>query len=122
MRGTVNAYREPTLVLQIRAATGTFDESECVIDTGFSGFVALAPEQILALGWPFIATAKYELADGSEVVFAVYRGTVIWDGLEYDVNVLASSGGDLVGMGMLYGYRVVMDIVDGGDIVIEALA
>jgi hypothetical protein len=37
------------------------------------------------------------------------------------VLVLAADGGPLVGLSLLYGHRVTLDVVDGGRVSIEAL-
>ena len=36
------------------------------------------------------------------------------------VQVLATDGDAVLGMSLLYGYRVIIDIVDGGFVTIEA--
>ena len=50
----------------------------------------------------------------------IYRATVIWDGLPRPVQVMETEDASLLGMSLLYGYRVIMDVVDGGTVTIEA--
>jgi predicted aspartyl protease len=48
------------------------------------------------------------------------RATVLWDGHDRDVAVLAAEGDILTGMRMLRGYRLLIDVIDGGEVLIEA--
>jgi hypothetical protein len=50
-----------------------------------------------------------------------YRGTVLWDGRERPVVVLATEGGSAIGMSLLYGYRLAIDVVASGPVRIEPL-
>jgi clan AA aspartic protease len=111
--GQVNTQREATIPLRVRGDLGS-DEITCVIDTGFSGYLCLPAARVHDLGLPYFGTAKYELGDGTEVVFSVYTGTVEWEGHDRGIHVLASGGGELVGMRMLYGHSLHMEVTDGG--------
>ena len=59
------------------------------------------------------------LADGSVVVLDVYLATVLWHEQEREILVLQAEGGPLVGMGLLYGSRVVLHVVEDGEVLIE---
>jgi hypothetical protein len=52
----------------------------------------------------------------------VFEATVLWDARERDVAVLVAEGAALVGMALLSGYRVTLEVEDGGSVRIEALA
>ncbi len=51
----------------------------------------------------------------------MYKATVIWDGREQIVDVAASEADPLIGMSLLYGFRVQIDVVEGGVVIIEAI-
>nr|MBC8228759.1 clan AA aspartic protease [bacterium] len=51
----------------------------------------------------------------------VYLAKVLWHNQEREVLVLQADGGPLVGMSLLYGSRVTLDVVDGGDVIIDIL-
>ena len=55
------------------------------------------------------------------VVFELYRANVLWHGKEREVPVLRTDGGPLVGMALLDGNRVILDVVKDGDVRIEIL-
>lgn len=92
---------------------------EVVIDTGFTGYLMLPPATVDALSLPFLGTTPATLADGSTAALDVYEARVVWHGRERPVDVLASEGGGLIGMALLYGSRLTIDVVPGGLVVID---
>ena len=61
------------------------------------------------------------LADGSEVVLPFFSATVLWDGSRRPVSVIAAGGPPLLGMEMLAGHRLTMEVVEGGVVRIDTL-
>jgi clan AA aspartic protease len=94
---------------------------KAVLDTGFTDFVTLPPRLISTLQLPYDYTSQFMLADGSVVSVDIFLATVLWDSRPCSGPVLAAEGDPLVGMSMLYGSRVTLDVVDGGQVTIEAL-
>jgi clan AA aspartic protease len=74
---------------------------EALIDKGFTGFLSLPLSIIESLGLPWIFSDSVTLGDGSEVIFQMYRATVIWDGQFKAVDVAASESEPLLGMSLL---------------------
>jgi clan AA aspartic protease len=119
--GVVNAHREATIGLIVQDANGQGHDIEAVIDTGFTGFLTLPTALITALGLTWRGYASAVLGDGSLQQFDVYATTVIWDGQARVVEIDAAETDPLVGMGLLYGYEVRIQAIDGGTVTIEAL-
>jgi clan AA aspartic protease len=119
--GVVNLRREATLSLVVGNSSGQREFINNVIDTGFDGFLSLPSEIIVRLGLPWTISNRATLGDGSEVLFDFYTATVIWDGQYREVDIAASETEPLLGMAMLYGYRLQVDNVEGGIVKIEAL-
>ena len=94
---------------------------DAVIDTGFTSFLSLPLSIIIDLGltWHYRDTGT--LGDGSEVVFDLYKASVIWDGQNRMIDVVASDAEPLVGMGLLYGFKLQIEAIEGGHITIEAM-
>lgn len=69
---------------------------EMLIDTGFTGFLSLPLSIIESLGLPWIFRDSVTLGDGSEVIFEMYRATVIWEGQYQVVDVAASETDPLI--------------------------
>jgi clan AA aspartic protease len=121
IQGVVNLRREATLPLVIGNSTGQREVIDTVIDTGFDGFLSLPSEMIVRLGLPWTISNPATLGDGSEVLFDFYTGTVIWDGQYRTIDIAESETEPLLGMAMLYGYRLQVDTIEGGSVKIEAL-
>ncbi len=68
-----------------------------------------------------MGTVHAFLADGSEVTFGTYRVTVLWDGQPIDVEAYESNTTPLVGMALLRGYNLNIDVVNAGRVTIQAL-
>jgi clan AA aspartic protease len=119
IRGHVSVARQVVIPLELRGSNGMTVSVEAVVDTGFDGLLTLPPDLVARLELPYGMTRSYELGDGGVVEFDLHRATVLWDGQEREVGAIVSKGGALVGMAMLYGYRLAVDVVDGGDVLIE---
>ena len=52
----------------------------------------------------------------------LYRAKVIWHGVERLVYVLRADAESLVGMSLLHGSRVTLDVVTNGDVTIAPLS
>lgn len=121
IHGVVNLRREATLSLVVGNPSGQREFINTVIDTGFDGFLSLPSEIIVRLGLPWTISNTATLGDGSEVLFDFYTATVIWDGQYREVDIAASETEPLLGMAMLYGYRLQVDNIEGGIVEIKAL-
>ncbi len=119
--GFITAAREAVIRMVVRGSSGHEVTVDAVIDTGFTGWLTLSPALIGTLGLPFVGTTRATLSDGSEVSIDVFAATVVWDSRDRQVTVLATEGGVLVGMAMLFGFRLTLDGAVGGPVQIEAL-
>jgi predicted aspartyl protease len=61
------------------------------------------------------------LGDGSKTLFDFYSETVIWDGQYRTIDIAESETEPLLGLGILRGYRMQVDNIEGGIVKIEAL-
>ena len=94
---------------------------EFVVDTGFVGFLTLPPAAVAALGLPFLHDTPANLTDDSEVQLAVHEATIVWQGAEQRVRVLATGKRPLLGMALLDGQELVVQCRDGGLVTVDAL-
>ena len=118
--GVVDA-REARIRLQIRGSKGRRKEIEAVIDTGYTASLTLPPSLIASLGLRWKTFGRGVLGDGSECLFDVYVAKVIWDGKERRLLVDEADTDPLVGMALLFGYELKMDVSDGGTLTIKRL-
>jgi clan AA aspartic protease len=119
--GVVNASHEATIRLPVQAASGQEQEIEVILDTGFSGSLTLPPTLINALGLPFRSRGSAILADGSYAHFDIHVAMVVWDGLPRNVLIEAAETDPLIGMSLLYGHDIHIQVIDGGRVTIERL-
>jgi predicted aspartyl protease len=91
-----------------------------VIDTGLMA-TDLTPALITVLGVPWRRRGRALLADGNGSVFDIYEATVMWDGTPRRVSVDEVDMMPLVGMSLLYGYELTVQIVKGGRVLLTPL-
>ena len=118
--GVVNAAYEPVITLAVQGPVGRTRDIDAVIDTGFGGLLTLPPALVAELGLLFKGTGRATLADGSEVDFPSYGVDVLWDGQRISIDADAADTTPLVGMRLLDGHSLYMEVQDGGRVVIQA--
>lgn len=117
--GTINAQREAVVPLRIFGANGEPHAVQAILDTGFNSELTLPRALIVRLGLRSTGQRRTILGDASEVYLDVYAGTVTWHSRQRNVLVLCSEDGPFLGMSLLMGSRVVLDVTLGGTITIE---
>lgn len=120
IHGVVDQNCEATVRLVVGNADTERQVVDAIIDTGFTGFLTLPHSVLSTLNLKPYSREEGTLADGSEVIFDVYSGFVIWDGAFRRIDINASDATPLVGMSLLYGYRVQFDTIEGGEVKIQA--
>lgn len=121
MQGWVNQNCEAMLPIVVGHGNTPKQMVEALIDTGFSGFLSLPLSMIESLGLPWIFSDSVTLGNGSEAIFQMYRATVIWDGQFKVVDVAASESEPLLGMSLLYRFKLQVEAVERGIVTIEAM-
>ena len=121
IEGTVNENYEAAIRLTLRGVAEEEYAIEAIIDTGFTGCLTLPTTLINRLNLSWQGSAQALLADGSLHVFDAYLGTVVWNGQDCTVEVDAAETEPLVGMGLLRGHSLKIDVVENGAVKIEAL-
>jgi clan AA aspartic protease len=122
INGTVNADREAVIRLTILDVNGREHERDALIDTGFNGCLSLPPSFITGLGLRRQRFGRAILADGSESVFDIYETAVQWDGQPRTVSIYAMDAEPLVGMSLMYGYELVLPVLDGAAFTLRQIA
>ena len=118
--GIVNPDYEAVIHLLVQGPTGQEREVNAVIDTGFNGFLTLPPILITTLGLTRLSRGRAILANGTEDIFDIYGATVLWDGQPRYVETDAVDTTPLVGMALLNGYDLHIQVMDGGRVAIQA--
>jgi clan AA aspartic protease len=87
---------------------------EFVIDTGFTGGLALPPDAVAALGLPFLHQTRAKMADASFVEMATHSLTIVWKGNEVVARVLATGDRPLLGTALLDGSELLAQFRENG--------
>jgi predicted aspartyl protease len=77
---------------------------------------------IVSLGLEWRERGRALLADGRESVFDIYQATVFWDGQARRIPVHEAETIPLVGMSLLQGYELTIQVQPGGNVTIKPLA
>ncbi len=95
------------------------DIYDAVIDTGFSGHLALPGYAIDELNLEPAGTIRSLIASGETREFQLSQATVIFGAREQTIRVHRTESATLVGMSLLSGYVLKIDARAGGAIELE---
>jgi clan AA aspartic protease len=121
MRTGVVRDGEARIRLRVRGPGGQTQEIEAVIDTGYTAWLTLPPALVAAVGLPWLCFDRGLLADGSDSVFDVYDATVVWDRRSRRIPVHEADADPLVGMALLEGYELNVQVRQRGKVTIKKL-
>jgi len=119
--GTVNADREPVVHIRVHDRGGREHRFAAIVDTGFNGLLTLPPDVIAELALEWKESSEATLADGSNVFYDVYEGTIIWDAGIIAIAIDESESEPLIGMELMDGFHIHIEDVDGGRVQIERI-
>ena len=114
-------YDEARIQLKVKGPRGRVQQFEAVIDTGYSECLTLPSSLIAALNLQWRSLDRGVLADGSECLFDVYEAQVVWDGAVCRILIDEADTVPLVGMGLLRGHELKMQVCPRGKITIKRL-
>src|SRR5213593_1911108 len=112
---------EGRIRLTIRGPQGREQEVEAIVDTGFTASLTLPSALISALGLRWQTVESFTLADGSECIFDVYQARVEWDSKVRTILVDEAEADPLVGMRLLRGCELRMQVRSRGKVTIKRL-
>ena len=107
--------------IEIPAADGRYLSVDVVLDTGFSGELTLPASVVRQLDLTSMGNRYAHLATGEEVELPAWRGVILWDGRPISVEIIEAEGEPLLGMGLLIGSRVTIEVREGGAVTVDAL-
>ena len=125
IRGRVSPARDDDRALEARisisiaGADWMFHELEVVVDTGFTGALALPEPIIRSLGLQSYVRRDVTLADGRTIQTAGYTARLLWHGQPLDVWAPMMDSAPMIGTDLLAGSRLSIDWWDGGEVIIE---
>ncbi len=120
IRGTVENH-EGTVRLTVIGRDSQREPIQAVVDTGYDGWLSLPQSLIHDLELQWISFGRAALADGSECGFDVYAGDVVWDRRRVHIEIDASETMPLVGMQLLEGFELTMQVRQDGPVIIRRM-
>ena len=120
IRGVVTRD-EGIVLLSVFGRRGQREVVEAVVDTGYDGFLTLPPTMIRELELEWLSNGHAVLADGSECLFDLHEGEVIWDRRHMLIQIDASDATPLVGMRLLEGFELTMQVRQDGPVLIKRM-
>ena len=94
-------------------------ELDALVDTGFNGYLTLPGDVIRQLGLVSAGHRRAQLADGHAVVLEIFLARLLWHARPREILVLQADGGALVGMALLAGSHVTLEVKAGGTLTIQ---
>lgn len=101
--------------IELIAADGLELAVDALLDTGFSGWLAIDNQDLEGLDWVYVRKENMRLAQG-DALLDIYLGKVRIDGQEFDIPVYVGVGVTefLLGRQWLKTRRLVVDFPSGG--------
>lgn len=100
-------------VALIHLSIGGEEFSNVVVDTGYSGALAVTPEIARRLGALLPSNVEAETFADGWVSFPSARISVEWFGREIELIAVILENQTIIGMDLLYGTRMVVDEMNG---------
>ena len=113
---------EPRLPVSVLDYRGVAVPVTVVIDTGFTGFMALPPQVIAFLGLEPVRERTVRMADGRSRRIPAYHATIIWHGSPMTISAIAMPGSPLIGMSLLWNSDVAIAARENGRVTITEAA
>ena len=121
MKGKVNGQREAIVRLRIEGSRKKRITVAGIIDTGYDGMLTLPKKIIRSLKLPPVGQNEAELANGQVVSFDTYEAVVHWSGRKLRIGVDEAQTDPLIGMGLLDGFELMVQVKPRGKVTIAKL-
>ena len=112
---------EAVAPVPVMGRNGRFQILEFVLDTGFDGFLALLAELIQRLGLEPAESVFITFANGRRELWNAWDCRILWHDQPRDIVAFESRGESLLGMALLEGSQVNIQVRIDGAVVIEEL-
>ena len=114
IQGIVNARHEAVIRLRVRGPGGSESDVDAIVDSGFTSSLTLPATMVAALGLVRQSGGSATLADGSVRQFDICAAEVEWEGTWLAVLAYAVGNEPRLGMRLLAGHKLVIEVVPGG--------
>lgn len=109
MNPYLDPQNNPHVKIEVQLSSWTI--VDCLVDTGFSGGIALPESFLRGFKQEPVVYQEYELADGSLTTFAVYKTKVKYKKAIKEITLFFTKSGEgLAGIEFLTDLKMVLDL------------
>ena len=119
--GRVDEFRNAVIPLVLVDSTGGDVSVQTILDTGFTGFLALPPALIESLEAAVVGWSRARLADGTEKTFPVFEVSMQWFDRVRSVEAIAAGNELLAGMRLFESHQLQIDVCADGEVVVRPI-
>lgn len=94
---------------------------EFIVDTGFDGELAIPPSLLTRIDAIYVTDRVVRLANGAKYAQGSYLVDLDWDDDARPTEILEIDGVPLLGTELLAGFQIHIEMMDGGEVVIERM-
>ena len=106
--------------VELQDSNGTLQQFRCVLDTGFTGYIALPAASIRQLGLTPIGPRNTTLLGIYSAPVSTYDGIAYWHGQTVEITVLETQRESVIGMALLEDSTLTVQVWDGGEVLVES--
>ena len=119
--GSVVGTRKPLVPITILDSVGNPQTLRVVLDTGFTGQLALPERYMRRFGLTTDGHIDGRPATGEIIRIPTGRATLIWQGRRRSVEVLQLDSDPLLGMEFLWNHHIAINAITNGPVTITPL-
>ena len=120
IRGAVR-NQSATVPIAVVGSNGEVHRLRALLDTGFNSSLILPADTVERLGLTALGVETLTLAGDEQLTCRVYSVKVLWHELDHWVNAYELGSIPVVGMALLNGSRITIDVSEDGPVTIEPL-
>lgn len=116
INGIVRPDLHPTVRLAVFGPQDKYRIVDAIIDTGFNGELSLPSGIVDELDLPWLFQEYLTLGNGQRVTSDIYSASIQMGDIERDVRLDCAETDPLIGLELLRGMYLAMDVVVGGTV------
>ena len=118
INGRVAGTRRILMQLEVQDGDGNWQMLPVMLDTGFTGYLALPERFVLRLGLTLDGRRLVSSATQQSAMVRYGYARIIWFGQQRTVRVVQAGTHPLLGMSLLWNHHIVIDAVPDGAVAI----
>ena len=116
--GRISTARLPQIPVRLQDGSGNWQTLAVVVDTGFTGHLALPESYANRLGLELNEEISVTPATGRTILVPAGNARIVWQGEQLLVRVAQAGTHPLLGMSLLWNHHIAIDAVPNGAVAI----